>query len=100
MPLFQAKDTKFETYLTDAYGYVVFPSVGKGATVIGGAFGIGTAFEQGKPIGKAKITQITIGFQFGGQAYRQIIFFESKADLNKFKENKFELAAQASAVAF
>ena len=51
------------------------------------------------PIGKAKITQLTIGFQFGGQAYSQIIFFETQDDLQRFKESKFEFAAQASAVA-
>lgn len=96
---FKEKNSKFDTYFDDAYGYVVFPSVGKGALGIGGAHGAGTAFEQGNPIGKAKITQITIGFQFGGQAYSQVIFFETKDDLRRFKENKFEFAAQASAVA-
>ena len=96
---FKLKDAKFEGYLEDAYGYVVFPSVGKGATGIGGAFGRGTVFEQGKPIGKAKLTQLTVGLQFGGQSYSQLILFESKADLIRFKKNKLELAAQASAVA-
>lgn len=99
MEAFKAKDEKFEIYFEDAYGYAVFPSVGKGAFVIGGAHGGGTAFEQGEPIGKAKITQLTIGFQAGGQAYRQIIFFETADDLQRFKDNKIEFAAQASAVA-
>ena len=96
---FKEMDAKFDTYFADAYGYVVFPSVGKGASGIGGAYGTGTAFEQGNPIGKAKITQLTIGFQFGGQAYSQVIFFETQEDLQRFKESKFEFAAQASAVA-
>lgn len=96
---FKEKNAKFDTYFADAYGYAVFPSVGKGASGIGGAYGTGTAFEQGTPIGKAKITQLTIGFQFGGQAYSQVIFFETQEDLQRFKESKFEFAAQASAVA-
>ena len=96
---FKAKNEKFDAYFNNAYGYIVFPTVGKGASGIGGAFGRGTVYEKGKPIGKAKITQITIGFQFGGQSYSEVIFFESKADLARFKENKFEFAAQASAVA-
>ena len=99
MAAFKAKDSKFEIYFEDAYGYAVFPSVGKGAFVVGGAHGSGTAFEQGEPIGKARITQLTIGFQAGGQAYRQIIFFETQEDLQRFKDNKIEFAAQASAVA-
>ena len=97
--IFKEKNPKFETYFKEAYGYGVFPSVGKGASIIGGAHGTGIAIEQGNPIGKAKITQITLGLQFGGQAYRQVIFFETKEDLQRFKENKFEFAAQASAVA-
>jgi lipid-binding SYLF domain-containing protein len=96
---FNEKDSKFETYFNEAFGYVVFPSIAKGASGIGAAHGAGTAFEQGKPIGKAKMTQITFGLQFGGQAYSLIIFFETEADLHRFKENKFEFAAQASAVA-
>lgn len=99
MDAFKDKDSKFEVYFDDAYGYAVFPSVGKGAFVLGGAHGAGTAFELGEPVGKAKITQLTIGFQAGGQAYRQIIFFESEADMQRFKDNKIEFAAQASAVA-
>ncbi len=97
--LFIEKDSKFQDYFEEAYGYVIFPAIGKGASGIGGAFGNGTVFEQGEAIGKAKLTQITIGFQFGGQSYRQVIFFETKDDLERFKENRFEFAAQASAVA-
>ncbi len=96
---FKDKKPEIEAFFDDAYGYAVFPNVGKGASVVGGAFGNGTVFEQGKAIGKARLTQITVGFQLGGQAFRQIIFFETKADLERFKENRVELSAQASAVA-
>jgi lipid-binding SYLF domain-containing protein len=56
-------------------------------------------FQRGKVIGTAKLSQVTVGIQAGGQAYREVIFFESAKDLNRFKENKIEFSAQASAVA-
>jgi lipid-binding SYLF domain-containing protein len=95
---YKEMDTKFDTYFEEAYGYVVFSSVGKGGLGIGGAYGVGTVYELGKPIGKAKLAQVSIGFQFGGQDYSQVVFFETKGDFLRFKENRFEFAAQASAV--
>jgi hypothetical protein len=59
----------------------------------------GTVFQKKAVIGKAQMTQVTIGFQFGGQAYREVIFFENKITLDQFKENKIEFSAQVSAVA-
>ena len=59
----------------------------------------GQLFEKKAIVGKAQMTQVTIGFQFGGQAYREVIFFEDKATLDKFKDNKIEFSAQVSAVA-
>lgn len=82
-----------------SYGYVIFPNVGKGGMVIGGAVGNGILFEKGAPIGKAKLTQLSVGAQLGGQVYREIIFFETKSDLNRFKENKLEFSGQVSAIA-
>src|SRR5258705_2781818 len=52
-----------------AYGYVIFPNVGKGGVGIGGAAGNGTVFENNKVVGMAKLTQLSIGLQAGGQAY-------------------------------
>lgn len=82
-----------------ASGYVIFPNVGKGGLGIGAAAGNGVVYEHGKIIGMAKLSQISIGFQAGGQAYREVIFFESKEELKRFKDSRFEFAAQASAVA-
>lgn len=82
-----------------AYGYVILPNVGKGAAGIGGAAGSGIVYEQGKMIGSVKMKQLTAGLQFGGQAYREVIFFEDKATLERFKTNEFEFAAQTSASA-
>lgn len=82
-----------------ASGYVIFPNVGKGGLGIGGAAGNGAVYEHGKAVGMAKLSQLSIGFQAGGQAYREVIFFESKKELERFKDSRFEFAAQASAVA-
>ncbi len=92
-------DGLMKNLFSNAYGYVIFPNVGKGGIGIGGAAGNGIVYQGGKIIGKAKLTQVSIGFQFGGQSYREVIFFESKSDLDRFKENKIEFSAQASAVA-
>jgi lipid-binding SYLF domain-containing protein len=92
-------DTLMKKLFNGAYGYVIFPNVGKGAIGVGGASGGGTVFENKAIVGKAQMTQVTIGFQFGGQAYREVIFFEDKATLDKFKQNEIEFSAQVSAVA-
>jgi lipid-binding SYLF domain-containing protein len=92
-------DGLMQSLFNNAYGYVIFPNVGKGAMGVGGAAGNGAVYEQGNLIGMAKMTQVTIGFQLGGQAYREVIFFETKADLDRFRQDKLEFSAQASAVA-
>ena len=92
-------DALMSNLFSNAYGYAIFPNVGKGGIGIGGAAGKGIVYEKGNVIGKAQLTQVSIGFQFGGQAYREVIFFESAADLDRFRENKIEFSAQASAVA-
>jgi lipid-binding SYLF domain-containing protein len=92
-------DPSLSKFFESAAGYVIFPNVGKGAVGIGGASGNGIAYEKGKMVGKAKMSQVSVGFQLGGQAYRELIFFESQEALDRFKKNKVELSAQASAVA-
>ncbi len=92
-------DAGIQWWFENAYGYAIFPSVGKGAIGIGGARGSGWVYEQGEVVGKSTLTQVTIGFQLGGQAYREVIFFKDETALDDFKRGNFELAAQASAVA-
>jgi lipid-binding SYLF domain-containing protein len=86
-------------FFRNAYGYAVFPTIGKGGAVIGGAYGKGRVYQKGKYIGDSSMTQVSVGFQLGGQGFSQIIFFENAAALNKFKQGEFELGADASAVA-
>ena len=84
-------------YFKKARGYAVFPNVGKGGIGIGGARGSGEVFEKGNVIGKTTLTQLSIGFQLGGQAFSQIIFFKDKKSLERFTEGNFEFGASASA---
>jgi lipid-binding SYLF domain-containing protein len=93
------KDPSLAKWFDTAYGYAVFPTVGKGGIGVGGAYGTGEVFEQGRRIGYASLTQATIGFQWGGQAYTEIIFFKDKAALDRFTGGNFELGAQASVAA-
>ena len=86
-------------YFDSAYGYAIFPTIGKGGIGIGGAHGKGKVYSQGTAIGKTSMTQLTIGLQLGGQAYSQIIFFENAEALKQFTSGNFEFSAQATAVA-
>lgn len=96
---FKNSDPSMNAFFDKAYGYAVFPTVGKGGMGLGGAYGEGEVYKKGKLIGYTTLTQITFGFQLGGQAYREIIFFKDKKALNRFTTGKFEFNAQASAVA-
>jgi lipid-binding SYLF domain-containing protein len=96
---FLEADWQMEKHFSEAYGYVIFPNVGKGGLGVGGAAGNGVVYEGGVEVGMAKLSQITIGFQAGGQAYKEIIFFQNKEAMERFKGNNFEVAAQVSAVA-
>ena len=86
-------------FFKSSYGYAVFPTIGKGGVGIGGAHGKGRVYEKGAYIGDTKMTQLTVGLQFGGQAYSQIIFFENEKSLKEFTSGNFEFGAQATAVA-
>ncbi len=86
-------------FFKNCYGYAVFPTIGKGGIGIGGAHGEGRVYANGNYVGDTNVTQLTVGFQLGGQAFSQIIFFEDKRSFNEFTSGNFEFAAQASAVA-
>jgi lipid-binding SYLF domain-containing protein len=86
-------------HFKDAYGYAVFPTIGKGGIGVGGAHGSGRVYEKGKYVGDAKMTQITVGLQLGGQAFSEIIFFQDERSFKEFTSGNFEFGAQASAIA-
>jgi lipid-binding SYLF domain-containing protein len=94
----EKRDPGLKPFLKKARGYAVFPSVGKAAAVVGAAFGKGEVFEQGKLVSYAGIVQATIGVQIGGGTFTEIIAFENKPTLERFRRGRFAFAANASAV--
>ena len=81
-----------------SYGYALFPDVGKAGLGVGGAYGRGVVYERGQHIGYSDLTQGTVGVQVGGQSFSELLVFESKAALDRFKAGQFGFAAGASAV--
>ncbi|WP_458629024.1 lipid-binding SYLF domain-containing protein [Winogradskyella sp. PC D3.3] len=76
----------------------MFPNIGEGALIIGAASGNGVVYEDGMPIGMADMKKLDIGLQAGGEAYIQVVFFETEEALNAFKQGNFEFSAEAKAV--
>lgn len=97
--LFKATDPSIQTYFDNAYAYAVLPEVTKGALLVGGAFGRGEVFSRGVKVGYCNMTQASLGFSFGGQYFRQIIFFQDKAAFDRFTGGDFTMSAQVTAVA-
>ena len=97
--LFKQTDDGMGEFFESAYGYAVFPNVGKGGMGLGGAHGKGMVYKNGEIVGRTSLTQFTVGFQLGGQVYQQVIFFEDERSFTDFTGGNFELSAQASAIA-
>lgn len=95
---FKAAD-ETKPFFKNAYGYALFPTIGKGGLGIGAAHGSGQVYVADKVSGKTSMTQVSIGLQAGGQAYSQIIFFQDKRAYDDFTSGNFEFGAQATAVA-
>lgn len=96
--LFQKSDA-VKPFFKNAYGYAVFPTVGKAGLVVGGAYGKGKVYQAGKVAGITTVTRLSIGWQAGGQVFSEIIFFQDKRAYDDFTRGNFEFDAQASAVA-
>ncbi|SMD00482.1 Las17-binding protein actin regulator [Desulfocicer vacuolatum DSM 3385] len=88
-----------QPFFKNCYGYAVFPTIGKGGFGIGGAYGKGKVYKRGKATGTTSLAKVSIGFQFGGQAFSQIIFFQDQRSYREFTSGSFEFDASASAVA-
>jgi lipid-binding SYLF domain-containing protein len=96
---FQRVDPRLGAYFKEAYGYVVFPTIGKGGLLFAGGYGTGKVFERGEVVGDATITQATVGLQVGYEAVSEVVFFADRQTFEKFKRSPTKLAAQASAYA-
>ena len=88
-----------QLFFDSAYGYAVYPRVGKGAWILGFTYAKGQVYRGGKVTGKTSMTQLTVGLQLGGQAFSQMIFFKDKRAYDEFTSGNFEFGAQATAVA-
>jgi lipid-binding SYLF domain-containing protein len=97
--LFKATDPSIQAYFDNCYAYAVLPQVTKGALVVGGAFGQGEVFSRGVKVGYCSMSQGSLGFSFGGQYFREIIFFEDAATFERFTAGTFTMSAQVTAVA-
>jgi len=93
----QSADSTLTNLFSRSAGYVVFPGVGRGAFILGAEYGNGIVYEDSKPVGEASLTEINVGPQAGGQAFYEIIFFETREALANFKQGHCELSAKVSA---
>ena len=93
------KSEAVQPFFKNAYGYAVFPTIGKAGIGIGGSYGTGQVYKGGKVTGEVSVIKGSIGFQLGGQAFSQMIFFEDKRAYDEFTSGSFEFDATASAVA-
>lgn len=97
--LFKSRNPGILPFFENSYGYAVFPQVTKGAWIVGGAFGRGEAFARGTKVGYCSLSQATLGFSFGGEYFREIIFFRDELDLERFATENFAFSGQMTAVA-
>jgi lipid-binding SYLF domain-containing protein len=94
-----AKDSSLRDLLDRSPGYAIYPNVGKGGAIIGGAYGRGIVYEHGRPTGFTELNQASIGAQLGGQSFSELIVFQNDAALNRLKAGNIDVGAEASAVA-
>lgn len=92
------KSDAVKPFFDDAYGYAVFPTIGKGGIILGGAYGAGRVYLRDKISGTATMMKVSVGFQLGGQAFSEIIFFEDERAYNEFTSGNFEFDGSLSAV--
>jgi lipid-binding SYLF domain-containing protein len=99
MAALQKADSSLKKLIDDSVGYVIFPGIGRGGFIIGGERGKGLVYQKGKVIGEAKVTEINIGAQVGGETYTELILFETPEALRDFKASNWEMSAKVNAVA-
>lgn len=93
------KSPAVQPFFATSYGFAVFPTIGKGGLVVGGAYGQGKVYRGGAVTGTSSVVKVSVGFQAGGQAFSEIIFFEDKRAYDEFTTGEFAFDAQTSAVA-
>jgi len=99
LAIFKEKDPSIDKFFEQSYGYAVLPKVGKGAFLVGGAYGKGEVYEKGQIVGYCDMSQATLGFSLGGEYFREIVFFRDRSDLDSFKTSEYTFSAQVTGVA-
>lgn len=99
LDIMKARDASLAPLLDDAVGYAVFPEIGKGGAIVGGAYGHGVVYQHGRPVGFVELSQASIGAQLGGQTFSELIVLRDRAALDRLKSDNLDLGADASAVA-
>lgn len=94
-----AKDSTLRNVIDESAGYAIFPEVGKGAFVVGGAYGRGVVYQGGRFIGYADIKQGSVGLQAGGQTFTELLVFKTDDAVSRLKAGNFDVGANAEAVA-
>lgn len=79
-------------------GYAIFPNVGKGAYILGGAAGNGAVYENGVLVGMAELRQVDVGFQLGGKSFSEAIIFQTEEAFERFKSGELKLSSDISVV--
>jgi len=95
----ESRDAGLRDLIDRSAGYAIFPSIGKGGLIVGGAYGKGEVYQNGRLVGYAELSQATVGAQLGGQTYSELVVFENQTALNRFTGGNFEFSGNASAVA-
>jgi lipid-binding SYLF domain-containing protein len=98
MQQMRAQDPSLADLVRRGYGYAVFPKVTKGGLIVGGAHGQGVVYEQGRHIGYSDLSQASVGLQAGAQTFSELLVFEDKAAMDRFKAGSLNFGADASAV--
>lgn len=96
--IFKQNDPNIETFFHNSAAYAVFPKVGEGAFIVGGAHGQGLVYQNGQPIGETTVTKGTVGAQVGGESFAEVIFFQNQQSLQQFKQGNFEWSGGVNAV--
>jgi lipid-binding SYLF domain-containing protein len=96
---FKERQPEIRRLFESSYAYAVLPTVGAGGVGVGGAYGEGIVYEQGRPVGTTNVTKFSLGPQLGGETMSEIIFFKTREDLRKFQEGDFAFDAGATAIA-
>jgi lipid-binding SYLF domain-containing protein len=102
---FKAADPDLQRFFDQSVGYAVFPSIAKGGWFVGGAHGRGIMYEKtatnatATATGYVDVKNASIGLQFGGQSFSQLIFLETRTVVDNFKYGSVKLGASVSAVA-